>query len=74
MNARFLTAFLSILCALCGKKSLWRNVADFVAVINTPQRLEMIKVMGFSQFLTAKRRAACPDRFSLSVLCGKKSL
>ena len=30
--ARFLIAFLSVLCALCGKKVLWRKMADFVAV------------------------------------------
>ena len=57
------------LCVLCGKKIM----ADFVAVkvMDTPQRLGMVKrmIMEFSQSVTAKRRGAFPDRFSLCSLC-----
>ena len=73
MNAapRFLIAFLSVLCDLCGKKSLrglWRKMADFVAVniMDIPQKLTGLRRPAFSRIMSIQSiqcEVVCNARF-----------
>ena len=74
----FLTVFLSVLCDLCGKKSLprfmaqcggkWRKMADFVGIVaEYVKRISLYLPLPATHFLTVFLSVLCD-------LCGKKSL